>query len=154
MQNRILDSSSIEPVSCSHLNNGTTIFLVTEAKNVDVIFSFNDFNPPAPLDQESLELFIYVYSHLILICHHATCHACPELLNQCPGFETFPYWKLAVELSLSSRLFFLIRTNLSPVLGLQYISLHCSSIHVTWHLASPTSTSAPIPVGREWGLCL
>lgn len=109
MQNRILDSFSIEPVnSCSHLNNETTIFFVTEAKNLDVIFSFNDFNPPAPLDQESLELLIYVCSHLILIRHHTTCHTCPELLNHCPRSETLFYWKLAVELSLSSGLFFLL----------------------------------------------
>lgn len=77
----MLDSPSIEPISCPHLSNGTTIFFVTEAQNLDVIFSFNNFNPPAPLDQESLELLIFVCSHLVLIGHHAACHPGPRLLH-------------------------------------------------------------------------
>lgn len=60
-----------------------------------------------------------------------------------------PLWKPDAELSLGTGFFFLIRRNLSLILGIQWSSLYYCVIR---HLASPTSISAPCRKGIN--LCL
>ena len=69
-KNRILNAPSTDTISCSHVNNVTTNSLVTEAKNLDVILSFNDFNLPTHLDpgifRASVCAYYYYYYYFKL----------------------------------------------------------------------------------------